>query len=102
MKQPIQVSIDDLRSNLSEIIGRVMYANEQVFIKKYNREAVVILSKQEYEALVDPTKRLSKSEWQAKFNVFENIQKKIGDVSPAVIQKTITKAVTEVRAAKKT
>lgn len=55
------VSIDEFRSNLAELIGRVMYGSNIIIIKKYNREAAVVLSVEEYEKLLDPTKRLSEA-----------------------------------------
>ncbi len=38
------VSIEEFRSNLAELIGRVMYGKDKIVIKKYNREAAILLS----------------------------------------------------------
>lgn len=38
------VSIDELRSNLADIVNRVTYAKDRVVVKKYNREAAILIS----------------------------------------------------------
>lgn len=96
-----QVSIDELRTNLAEIIGRVMYGDEQVTIKKYNREAAIIISKEEYERLKDPTKRLSTEEWDQKFKNIEKIRARIPYLDNKELDKTITEAIREVRVEKR-
>ena len=96
-----QVSIDELRSNLADIIGRVMYGNDKVVVKKYNRDAAIILSFDEYKKLVDPTNRFTKKQWDAKFKVFEGIQKKIPDLEQIELEKDITKAIKGVRTEKR-
>lgn len=47
------VSIDELRSNLADIVNRVTYANDRVVVKKYNRNAAILISIDEYEKLID-------------------------------------------------
>src|SRR3990167_594088 len=95
------VSIDEFRTNLADLIGRVMYGNDRVVIKKYNREAAILLSLEEYERLIDPTKRFSKKQWAKKFELIDKIKKRMQNVDPVVLEKEIDKAVKEVRAAKR-
>lgn len=97
-----QVSIDELRTNLAQIIGRVMYGDDQVVVKKYNREAAVIISKEEYERLKDPTKRLTPLEWNQKFVNIARIKAKIPNLDPKKFDEEIKQAIQEVRAEKKT
>lgn len=47
------VSIDELRSNLADIVNRVTYANDRIVVKKHNRDVAMIISLDEYERLVD-------------------------------------------------
>lgn len=49
------VSIDELRSNLADIVNRVTYANDRVVVKKHNRDLVIIIRLDEYENLIDKT-----------------------------------------------
>ena len=55
------ISIDELRTNLSEIIGRVMYGRDRVIIKKYNRQAAVLMGMDEYRHFIDSTKGIKSS-----------------------------------------
>lgn len=95
------VSIDDLRTNLAELIGRVMYGNNRVIIKKYNRDAAVLLSVDDYEKLLDPTKRLSKSQWDEEVRKLDSIRTNIPNVDPKDIVKEISQVVRDVRAENK-
>lgn len=95
------VSIDEFRTNLAELIGRVMYAKDRVIIKKYNREAAVVLSVEEYEKLLDPTKRLSQARWKDKFKTIDKIKASMPDIDPDVIEAEVAKAVRAVRAEKR-
>lgn len=95
------VSIDEFRSNLAEMVGRVMYGKARLMIKKYNRDAAVLLSVDEYEKLLDPTKRLTKSQWNKAVQKLDRIRDKIPNVDPNILEKEINQAVQEVRAEKK-
>lgn len=95
------VSIDELRSNLADIVNRVTYAKDRIVVKKYNRAAAIIISLDEYEKLMDPTKRLSESQWQEKFKKLDKIRAKIPKVNPQKLDKAIDEAVAEVRAEKR-
>lgn len=95
------VSIDEFRTNLAELIGRVMYGRDRVVIKKYNRDAAVLLSVDEYEKLVDPAKRFSKSEWNSRFALIDKIKERIPEVDQEILETEIIRAIKEVRAAKR-
>lgn len=47
------ISINELRSNLADIVNRVTYANDRVVVKKHNRDVAMIISLDEYEQLVN-------------------------------------------------
>ncbi len=91
------VSIDEFRSNLAELMGKVMYGQNRVMIKKYNREAAVLISVDEYEKLLDPTKRLTKSQWDEAVKKLDAIRANIPEADPKEIQKKINQAIQEVR-----
>jgi len=95
------VSIEEFRSNLAELIGRVMYGKDKIVIKKYNREAAILLSLDEYEKLIDPTKRFSKEEWKAKFALLDEIKERMPDRDQETLQQDIDDAVKAVRAEKR-
>lgn len=95
------VSVDEFRSNLAEFLGRVMYGKDKIIIKKYNREAAILLSLDEYEKIIDPTKRFSKKEWKDKFAIIDKIRERIPDIDPQVLQREIDEAIKEIRAEKR-
>lgn len=95
------VSIDELRSNLADIVNRVTYAQDRIVVKKYNREAAVLISMDEYEKLLDPTKRLNETEWKNKFRRLDEIRAKIPKMDPDELDKIIDEEVAAVRAEKK-
>ena len=95
------VSVDEFRTKLSDFIGRVVYGRDRIVIKKYNREAAVLLSVEEYERLIDPTKRFSKEEWQKKFARLDEIRERIPARDQKMLKNDIDKAVNEVRTGRK-
>lgn len=95
------VSIEEFRVNLADLVGRVMYGQDRVVIKKYNRDAAVLISVEDYKKLLDPTKRLSRSEWNKAVQKLESIRKNIPEADPKFIEKEVNQAVREARAEKK-
>lgn len=101
MANILPVSVDEFRTNLSEFIGRVVYGRDRIVIKKYNKNAAVLLSVEEYERLVDPTKRLTEAEWQKKFEKLDTIRDRIPPEDQKQLESDINRAVREVREEKK-
>lgn len=95
------VSINELRTNLAELISRVMYGQDRVVIKKYNRNAAVLMSVEDYEKLLDPAKRFSKSKWVNKFALMDKIKERIPAVDQAILESEVESALKEVRASKR-
>jgi len=94
------ISFDDLRKNLTDVAGRVIYADDVVVIRKYNREdnGMVLMSEREYEYLKDPAKRFTQAEWKKKFEVSDKIKARISDKDQDALEEAIGRAVKEVRA----
>lgn len=86
------VSIDELRSNLADIVNRVTYAQDKVVVKKYNRKAAVLISVDEYEKLLDPRKRFSsKEDWDKLFKLTDHVRNRMS----AEVQKKLEKIINE-------
>ena len=100
MLNNITVSIDELRSNLADIVNRVTYANDKVVVKKHNRDVAMLISLDEYEKIMDPTKRLSEVEWKDKVKKLDKLRSEIPKFDPEEMEKAIEEAVREVRAEK--
>jgi antitoxin YefM len=97
----ISVSIDELRSNLADIVNRVTYAKDKVVVKKHNRDVALIISLDEYEKLMDPTKRLSRLEWGKHARRLDRLRGNIPSQDPSELDKIIGEEVKAVRAKKK-
>src|SRR3989344_6402704 len=96
------VSIEELRSNLADIINRVTYAKDRVVVKKYNKEAAIMISLDEYERLLDPTKRLSKSQWNKHVKKLDSIRSKIPPAQdPEELDRIIDEEVEAIREEKR-
>ncbi len=95
------VSIDELRSNLADIVNRVTYAKARIVVKKYNRDAAIIISLDEYEKLMDPTKRLNKLKWNEHVTKLDSIRNKIPSQDPDELDRIIDEEVEAVRAEKR-
>ena len=95
------VSIDELRSNLADIVSRVAYAQDTVIVKKHNRDVAMIISLEEYEKLMDPTKRLSKFQWAEHVKKLDSIRSKISPQDSDELDKIINEEVEAVRAEKR-
>lgn len=95
------VSIDELRSNLADIVNRVTYAKDRVVVKKHNRNVAMIISLDEYEKIMDPTKRLSRDEWNKHAKKLDNIRSKIPSYDPGELDRVIDEEIKAYRAAKR-
>lgn len=95
------VSIDELRSNLADIVNRVTYAKDRIVVKKYNRDAAILISVDEYEKLKDPRKRFSsKEDWDKLFKLTDNVRNRMSRKDQKNLEKIINEEVKAVRAQK--
>lgn len=95
------VSIDEFRSNLADLVNRVAYAKERIVVRKYNRDTAVLISVDEYEKLLDPTKRLSKDEWNKHAKRLDRIRNKIPAYDPDELDRIIGEEIEAYRAEKR-
>lgn len=95
------VSLDEFRKNLSDIVGRVMYANQTVLVQKHNRAGVVVISEREYENLKDPRKRFSsKDDWDKLFILTDKVRDRMSVKDQTELGKIISEEIKEIRAQK--
>ncbi len=92
------VSIDELRSNLADIISRVTYGQDRIVVKKYNRKAAILISVDEYEKLLDPRKRFSsKEDWDKLFKLTDSVRNRMPIKDQKKLEKIINEEVVAVR-----
>lgn len=96
------VSIDEFRSNLAEIVNRVTYAKEKIVVKKYNRDAAILISVDEYEKLLDPRKRFtSYKDWDKLFTLTDKVRNRMSTKDQEELERITDEEVKAVRAQKK-
>ena len=95
------VSLDEFRKNLSDIVGRVMYANQTVLVQKHNKAGVVVISEREYENLKDPRKRFSsKDDWDKLFILTDKVRDRMSAKDQMELGKIVSEEIQAVRAQK--
>jgi PHD/YefM family antitoxin component YafN of YafNO toxin-antitoxin module len=95
-----QVSFDELRKNLTTIAGQVMYGDKTVYVRRYNREGMVLMSESEYERLeklLNPRKRFTTEEWEKGFMLMDKMRKNTRKYPVSEVEKTIDEAVKSFR-----
>ncbi len=95
-----QVSIEEFRIHLADLVGKVMYGHETVAITRYKRQAAILISVAEYERLLDPTKRLTRRQRHAQVRKLEAARRSVQEVAPDELEALVARAVSEVRARK--
>jgi prevent-host-death family protein len=99
--KPASVSIEEFRSRLADLMGRVMYGREAIVVTKYKQKAAVLISIAEYERLLDPTKRLTKRQWQTHARRLEAARRSVQEMDADELGVLVEKAVSEVRSGKR-
>ena len=100
-KDPVTISAEELRVNLSEYLGRVMYADEMIVVQKYNRDAAVLVSPRMLKRLIDANQATSEDRTAA-LKRLEVLARQIpdNDFNEAGISQLVDREVKAVRARK--
>ena len=92
------ISLDEFRKNLSDIVAKVMYADQTFMIQKHNKRGVVVISEKEYENLRDPRKRFtSKSDWDKLFILTDKIRNRMTKKNQEKLEKILDGEIMAVR-----
>jgi prevent-host-death family protein len=95
------ISLDEFRKNLSDIVGKVMYGNQTVRVRKHNRMGVVVMSEREYEYLKDPRKHFSsKKDWDELFVLTDAVRARMSKKDQEALGNIIDEEVKAVRVQK--
>lgn len=95
-----EVTIKELRTNLADIMGMVNYRGDTIVVTKNSKRTAIIISPEEYERLLDPSKRLTPVERKQIVAQLEALDSELPDIAPEVIEQNVNKAIREVRAKK--
>lgn len=97
-----EVSIAELRSQLADIVNTIRFANDVVVVTKNNKRAAVIVSPDEYDRLIAPSKRFTQKERQKALANLDTLVKAfradVPDLDDSTLQDTVQRETTLVRA----
>ena len=101
-RDPVTISAEELRVNLADYLGRVMYADEMIVVQRYNRDAAVIVSPRMLKRLMDAGQATS-ADRDAALKRLETLTRQIpeNDLSEADISQLVDREVKAVRTRKK-
>lgn len=84
-----RMSAQEARANFSDLLGLVYYSKETVIIEKKGRPFAVVLSPQEYQAILE--------EREKAWAVVDEVQKRNEDKDPDEVLQDVTAEVEAVR-----
>jgi prevent-host-death family protein len=96
----LEVSAEELRVNLANYLGQVTYADKVVVVKRYNRDAAVILSPRMLKRIVESGSATPEDRKTA-LQQLDALVNQIPDIDPDQFEPVVQKAVQEVRARKR-
>lgn len=85
------VGAREARSNFAQILGEVHYGGQAVIVNRSGRPMVAIIPVQEYQQIV--------SEREARFQILDDIRKRMPDIPAEEVEQDVVEAVAAVRAA---
>jgi len=100
----VEVSAEELRLNLADLLNQVRYANRLVVVKKYNTDAAIIISPRMFQRILDSSSANVEERQQAIRElraILDNVPANDPDTLDADINAAIAEARTEKRKKKK-
>ena len=96
----VEVSTEELRVNLADLLNQVRYANRLVVVKKYNTDAAIIISPRMFQRILDSSAAKVEDRQQA-IHELRTILNAVPANDPDTLNADINKAIAEVRTEKR-
>ncbi|OGK13255.1 hypothetical protein A3A93_00555 [Candidatus Roizmanbacteria bacterium RIFCSPLOWO2_01_FULL_38_12] len=93
--------LKEVREQLSDLVSKVAYADQKVVITKFGKPVAAIVTFNDYEKLINPTKRFSKNEWEKGFTLMDKARANTSKYPKQEVEQAIKKAINEVRQSKR-
>lgn len=93
--------IKKVRNQLSDLISRVTYGNQKIVITKFGKAVAALVTYKDYEKIMNPAKRFTKSEWGKGFTLMDKARKNAKKFPQKKVEQAIKNAVGEVRQIKR-
>ena len=96
----VEVSTEELRVNLADLLNQVRYANRLVVVKKYNTDAAIIISPRMFQRILDSSTANVEDRQQA-IHELRAILNAVPANDPDTLNADINAAIAEVRTEKR-
>lgn len=95
------IPLKKVREELSELISRVAYGNDDVIITKNGKPVAALVDYDDYEKIKNPTKRFTPEEWNRGFVVMDKVRENAKKYTEKDVEQAVEEAIKEVRKAKR-
>jgi len=99
--QPLEVSAEELRLSLGDVLNQVRYTDRVVVVKKYNTETAIIISPRMLQRIIESGTATLESREASLKRLDELLSRVPKDIDPDELQQVIDAEVKVVRAEKR-
>ena len=93
--------LKDVREQLSDLVSRVAYGNQKVLITKFGKPVAALVTFDDYEKIINPAKRFSKTEWEKGFSLIDKARANTKKYPQEKVERAIDQAVSKVQQSKR-
>ena len=86
-----KIGAREARDNFSELLGQVHFGGQVVIVERFGRPMVAVIPVEDYQQLI--------AEREARFQVLDEIRRRLPDLPVEEVEQDVAKAVAAVRAA---
>ena len=84
------MSAREARNNFSQLLGQVHFGDQVVIVERFGRPMVAIIPMDDYRRLI--------AEREARFQVLDEIRRRMPDLPPEEVEQDVAEAIAAVRA----
>lgn len=93
--------LKDVRNQLSDLVSRVAYGDQKVIITKFGKPVAALVPFDDYEKIMNPAKRFSRTEWDKGFSLMDKARANTKNYPQEKVKQAINQAVSKVRQSKR-
>lgn len=95
------IPLKEVREQLSDLVSKVAYGDQKVVITKFGKPIAALVGFADYEKIMNPAKRYTKSDWEKGFVLMDKTRTNTKKYPQKEVEQAIDQAVSEVRKAKR-
>lgn len=90
-----------VRNELSDLISRVTYGNQKIVITKFGKAVAALVTYKDYEKIMNPAKRFTKSEWEKGFTLMDKARTNAKKFPQKEVEQAIKNTINQIRHSKR-